>query len=263
MSDPNGAMVRRAPTPQPRTLPEVAVDPERRDEHDTPRPPLAVEAVNVGLGVAVSLVQHSLDVEARAEAFASAAGLSSDRVFDLKLAGYLHDAGKADPRFQEWLHYGDPFASDPERPGSILAKSDRPLPASVRSRTGLPLRWRHEALSVRVATHMTDFLQAKDPDLVLWLLGSHHGYGRPLFPHADPDDAAPRQLPAVLGLPRQLPAGAGPQSLAFDWHGLDWPTLFVRLKARYGVWELARMEAVLRLADHRASEVGTTPWGTA
>lgn len=214
-------------------------------------------------GVAVSLAQHSRDVEARAEAFASAAGLSRDRVFDLKLAGYLHDAGKADPRFQEWLHHGDPFASNLETPDCILAKSDRPLPASVRSRARLPLRWRHEALSVRLAPYVPSFAGAEDPELVLWLLGSHHGYGRPLFPHADPDDTAPRQLPAILGLPRQLPAGAGPQSLAFDWHGLDWPALFVRLKARYGVWELARMEAILRLADHRASEVGTTPWGTA
>ena len=82
-------------------------------------------------------------------------------------------------------------------------------------------------------------VQAGDPDLVLWLVGAHHGYGRPFFPHRNPEEKAP---------------DVGPQSLAFDWNGLDWPSLFSRLKARYGVWELARMEAILRLADHRASE---------
>ena len=80
---------------------------------------------------------------------------------------------------------------------------------------------------------------ANDPDLVLWLVGSHHGDGRPFFPHQDP---------------KEKPPDIGPQSLAFDRNGLDWPSLFARLKARYGAWELARMEAILRLADHRASE---------
>jgi CRISPR-associated endonuclease/helicase Cas3 len=188
------------------------------------------------------------------EDFASSAGLPTERVADLKLAGYLHDAGKADPRFQAWLNYGDPLGPDLDAAGTILAKSGRPLPRAARDSSGLPQHWRHEALSVRLALHVARFAEAEDPELVLWLLGTHHGHGRPLFPHVDPRDATPRMLPAVLGLPSELPPGAGPQSLAFEWNGLDWPSLFARLKDRYGVWELARMEAILRLADHRASE---------
>jgi CRISPR-associated endonuclease/helicase Cas3 len=41
---------------------------------------------------------------------------------------------------------------------------------------------------VRIAREHTLFHQAHDPELVLWLIGVHHGYGRPLFPHADPWD---------------------------------------------------------------------------
>ena len=109
---------------------------------------------------------------------------------------------------------------------------------------------------MRLAPHIPRFQEARDPELVLWLVGTHHGYGRPFFPHSDVEDARERtNLPDVLGIPHNsLEAGAGPQSLAFDWKGLDWPGLYECLKARYGVWELARMEAILRLADHTASE---------
>ncbi len=190
-------------------------------------------------GLPLSLQQHTRDVERKAEGFARAVGLTAGRVADLKLAGVLHDQGKRDPRFQNWLHFGDPLGFDKDDEQDILAKSGRSLPPSARAQSGLPDNWRHEALSVRLARAHEHLLDADDRDLVLWLVGSHHGYGRPFFPHQDPIERAP---------------DVGPQSLAFDWNGLDWPSLFARLKARYGSWELARMEAILRLADHRASE---------
>lgn len=205
-------------------------------------------------GFPLSLRQHSQDVGRKAEVFAKAAGVRAELVADIKLAGYLHDVGKADPRFQAWLHHGDPLGPAFDDEDSILAKSGRFLPRGTRGASGLPKNWRHEALSVRLAPHVARFSEARDPELVLWLIGSHHGHGRPFFPHHDDADDRPRILPSVLDLPRELPSGPGPQSLAFDWKGLDWPTLFARLKARYGVWELARMEVIVRLADHRASE---------
>lgn len=178
---------------------------------------------------------------------------------DIVLSGWLHDPGKADARYQAYYAGGDPYGADLTEP---LAKSgQKRLPRGAWERAGLPSDWRHEALSVRVAMLHSDFTQAHDPELVLWLIGTHHGYGRPLFPHADPQDAEnrPLHLPREFGGKLQLEAGAGPQSLAFDFNGQDWATLFEALKRRYGVWGLARLEAFVRLADHRASEEGAPP----
>ena len=200
-------------------------------------------------GTNQGLLLHCQQTEKKSEQFAAQAGLSQERILDLKAAAHLHDAGKADPRFQAWLASDDPLGPDSNR---LLAKSARRLPRNPREYSGLPPRWRHEALSVRLAPHIPRFQEARDPELVLWLVGTHHGYGRPFFPHSDVEDARERtNLPDVLDIPHNtLEAGAGPQSLAFDWKGLDWPGLYECLKVRYGVWELARMEAILRLADH-------------
>lgn len=205
-------------------------------------------------GPPVSLVAHCSGVAGKAEEFARRAGLPEGRTVDVRVAGSLHDAGKVDERFQAWLYHSDPLGADPTDPETILAKSARPLPSTARKWAALPDRWRHEALSVRLAAEADSFSEAADPELVLWLIGTHHGHGRSLFPHDDPADGSVRRLPEMLGLAEALAAGAGPQSLSYEWNGLDWPTLQGRVQARYGLWELARMEAVLRLADHRVSE---------
>ena len=173
---------------------------------------------------------------------------------DLRLAAFLHDAGKADRRFQHLLSGGDPW-NHPD--GPAMAKSSQSSPKGAWERAGLPKGWRHEALSVRMARAHPRFAEANDPALVLWLIGTHHGFGRPFFDFVDSHEGGSghERVFACLDVQRwRLASGPGPQSMAFDLDGADWAAMYEQLKQRYGIWGLAHLEAVLRLADHRASE---------
>ena len=182
----------------------------------------------------VTLEQHGADVVACVERFTAALKLYAHVAEDLRLAADLHDAGKTDERFQLLLTGADWW----NRPaGPPLAKIRQPTARGAWARAELPAGWRHEALSVRLAAADPRLAAAHDPYLVLWLIGTHHGLGRPFFGFADPHDG-----------------NQGPQSLTYDFNGLDWASLFDQLKRRYGVWGLAWLETILRLADHRASE---------
>jgi CRISPR-associated endonuclease/helicase Cas3 len=204
------------------------------------------------------LIEHSRHVREWARTFGPPTGLETKILSDVALAAFLHDAGKADPRFQSYFMGGDPYGPDLK---DVLAKAGpRRLPRDAWKRAGLPENWRHEALSVRLALIHPEFAQANDKELVLWLIGTHHGFGRPLFPHADPKDADERSsLLEAFGIAGTLSPGHGPQSLGFDYLGRDWSQLFEILKQRYGIWGLARLESLVRLADHRASEHGREP----
>ena len=197
----------------------------------------------------VPLTKHGRHVEKFARRFAQTLELPPTVAADVRLAAFLHDAGKADRRFQTMLSGGSPW-SLPESP---LAKSWRPSDPGAWGRAGLPPDWRHEALSVRMARLHPGFAEAHDPALVLWLIGVHHGFGRPFYRFSDAEAGDIMPCLDVDEWPIE-PGDAGPQSPGFEFDGMDWPELFRCLKLRYGIWGLAHLEAVLRLADHRASE---------
>lgn len=201
----------------------------------------------------VELRRHTEDVVAQVRMFTRTLRLPKNIVSDLSIAAVLHDVGKAAARFQTYLAGGDWWN---RRDGCPLAKSGRHLGRGAWERAGLPSGWRHEALSVRMAPAHPQFAQAHDPELVLWLIGTHHGLGRPFFGFANSPDRDPgTELFGCLGVEAwHLEPGTGPQSLAYDFNGLDWAAISNRLKLRYGIWRLAHLEAILRLADHRVSE---------
>jgi CRISPR-associated endonuclease/helicase Cas3 len=133
----------------------------------------------------------------------------------------------------------------------LLAKSapgalGRNRYTAVRRAAGLPDGFRHECWSVALLRSSPILAGFNDPDLVVWLVGAHHGYGRPWFPVVPDIDT----LITVDLFGHHLQAGTV--------HGLEgisaeWPALFDRLQRRYGWWGLAYLEAVMRLSDHRQS----------
>lgn len=123
-------------------------------------------------------------------------------------AARLHDVGKNDPRFQ--LMLGAPV-------GRLLAKSGPHEVGVSRQLAGLPKGWRHEIASLALRPDL-------DP-LVRYLVGSHHGRGRPWLP-ATPD-----------------------VELWGEAKGSRWPELAETMQRQFGFWGLAYLEALVRLAD--------------
>ena len=191
----------------------------------------------------VPLSRHLDGVGERAGGIAERLGFPPGIVEDLRFAGRLHDLGKVDARFQLQLAGGDPVELEMRR-GEPLAKS---LPGARRVR-GYPEGMRHEVASVAMIESNSDVLSlARDKDLVLHLVGTHHGWGRPLPPIIE--DSEPQLLSYALdGHFMEADSNLADSSLALEMADRFW-----RLVERYGYHGLAWLEAVLRLADHRQS----------
>lgn len=200
----------------------------------------------------VTLESHCRRVQEAARASAMAVGFPQAVAEDLALAGWLHDVGKADPRFQRMLAGGSEIRA--ALIGEPLAKSQIPVRdlrsrRIARERSGLPTGHRHELVSVALLEATNGALAgANDPDLVLYLISSHHGWGRPFAPAVD--DPAPVEVAVTHG-DLQLRASTDHRLARLDSGVAD---RFWSLVERYGWWGLAWLEAVFQLADHRVSE---------
>ena len=198
--------------------------------------------------VSVELDRHGAAVGSRARSVARRIGVPLDLVEVIEHAGRLHDIGKADQRFQRWL---DPNGAQT----TLVAKSDTPrhLWERTRSAAGWPRGGRHEELSARL---VRAWLQA-DPAwgdhlgraLLLHLVISHHGKGRPLV------------LPVSDGTHAQVSMMLAGQRIevSADLGGVDWtqPARFRLLTNHFGPWGLALLEAIVVSADHAVSAGAT------
>lgn len=219
------------------------------DESSLPAP----RTGRVARKVSVLLSQHSKGVGDIAKKMALLAGFPEDRVEDIALAGFLHDAGKAHPDFQALLFGGDEIAAELARvSGKALAKSGRlKLDRAARDRAKLPAGARHEVASLWLALAHPAFAKAHDRDLVLWLVGTHHGHGRPFFPAVE----WPRPGETFIASLDEGAEVASQPAASLASLTARWAALYERLSRELGLWELAYCEAVVRLADHRVSEL--------
>jgi CRISPR-associated endonuclease/helicase Cas3 len=186
----------------------------------------------------VLLDDHSAAVGARARDIAERLGLHPAIRVALTDAGLGHDLGKRDERFQR-IRLGN---QHPDR--QLLAKNRTSTRRAriAESLGGLPTRWRHEQLSAALVA--AEHQESPHRELVLRLVGTSHGHGRPEFPHLSSDLLTSSATSPVRDAARAL----------FDTG--EWDALIESTHTKFGIWGCAYLEAVLRAADGQVSGEG-------
>ncbi len=197
----------------------------------------------------IDLLRHCKGVQEHVEAFGTSVGMNKKILKDIELAALLHDAGKAEKRVQALLRKQDP---DELLDDKLIAKGTSSIDSKKEYEkfldlARLPSGYRHECWSVNIARSHPSMKNSHDHQLVEYLIGTHHGYGRPVFPIVSgkyADYSRTFRFDGVKAVSN------------YDLMRIDsgWIEMVEHLCQKYGYWQLAYMEAMIRLADHRQSE---------
>jgi CRISPR-associated endonuclease/helicase Cas3 len=221
----------------------------------------------------ISLDQHSQETKDQAAGLLSALcpDLSPDAAQTVVTAAYLHDVGKAHKIWQDALcDLASPARKDDVAAGRPWAKSD----GQGRLRFDGGVAFRHELASVLILDGPLHELlaEAPDPDLARYLVLAHHGKLR--LQVRDPGDLAVLAVGEasehkLLGLeegttvpiPPLLGRPSTELTVDLDQFGLggdrSWTRTALGLRDQYGPFVLAYLEAIVRIADWRASDPRT------
>jgi CRISPR-associated endonuclease/helicase Cas3 len=209
----------------------------------------------------VSLEQHSAETRAQAKALLDVLKPNiGNAVADAAVvAAYAHDVGKCHKIWQDALCALAPSDRRAEiDAGGPWAKSGQ----GGRLRFAGDVQFRHELASLLMLDGPLDGLltDVDDSDLARYLVLAHHGKLRVQV--REPDDAelgvllglehdATQSVPPLLGQPGgELTVDLGQFTLGGD---RSWTRTVLALRDRYGPFVLAYLEAVVRVADWRAS----------
>lgn len=199
-----------------------------------------------------TLDAHAGAVTDRLDSYLTGAALPEPLAEALRLAARAHDHGKADPRIQAYFRGGAAGLGDAPIAKSTFGTKDRRADRAARRAAGLPADLRHEVESVTALLGAEVGVAATiDHELLLHLVGTHHGLGRPI-PRLPRSGVPPRRyLVDVAGI-----RGVGTGDGAPATHEGAWPKRFWSVVDRYGAWGSAYLTGLLMLADRSVSAEG-------